>query len=116
MAKGRDGYVMMAQDPFWESLFDKNPRPSVAIIPKGISIPKLAVPDHVGQSYRQEIGILDECTHIVGTIGRVVAERCPLTLIEIFSAIFRSMPASMNVHFFMGGDGSLIGAVRERGS
>ena len=104
MARWRDVFVLMAQDPYWDSFTKLNKNLEIAIIPNGASGSADNALDQLEKaSYRKSIGIPDKCTFVIGTIGRLSKERQPWLYIPIFLHIASIF--GRDVHFVIGGDG-----------
>ena len=107
LARGRDGFVLMAEDPFWSNWQTRHPAIPSAVIPNGLALDQSA-DLAAAQLWRQAAGIPDEVA-VIGTIGRIRAERNPLATLDAFAAAAQLVPAA---HFVMGGDGPMLEAVR----
>ena len=108
-ARRRDGVALMARDVFWLTFAKKNPKVPVAFIANGIALPR-AQPARSREQVRGTLGVPDNAL-VVGTIGRMVAERMPEALLAAFAAV----PAwidSKPIHLVMGGAGPLIEPLR----
>lgn len=115
LARGRDGFVLMASDEHWARFRSKHPRLPMEVIPNGIAPLPAAPSKEERLDYRRAAGIPDSCRLLVGTVGRLVPERMPEAFLPIFAAIARE--AGPDVHFLMAGDGALVestGALAER--
>jgi glycosyltransferase involved in cell wall biosynthesis len=110
-AKRRDGYALMAEDAFWSDFAKNNPELPLAIIPNGIAIPPLSS-DAERRAYRDSVGIPDGAS-VIGTIGRLRAERNPLATVAAFASAARLL--GPDVHFLIAGDGPMTDAVRAEG-
>lgn len=108
-ARRREGVALMARDPYWQAFAEDNPSIRVAVIANGIAIPP-AQPVGSRHDVRRSVGIPDEAL-VVGTIGRMVAERMPEALLAAFSAVPASIGARP-VHLVMGGAGPLVEPLR----
>ena len=109
LASGRDGFAVMAEDPFWSDFLRRHPALLSAVIPNGLAIDAVPSSEEVG-AWRRNTGI-PMGAQIVGTIGRIRAERNPFATLAAFAVVARHMP---EVHFIMGGDGPMIEAVRAK--
>ncbi|AQR75537.1 glycosyltransferase [Sphingomonas sp. LM7] len=113
LARGRDGFALMAQDSHWSRFAERNPALPIAIIPNGVAISG-SVPDTAAvAAYRQQIGVPESARWIVGTIGRILPERNPLATVAAFAEAARLL--GDDVHFLMGGSGSMLEEVRAAG-
>jgi glycosyltransferase involved in cell wall biosynthesis len=104
LAKRRDALALMARDPFWDAFLDRNTRLASAVIPNGISWPAgppVAAAERLG--HPRELGIPDTCRFVVGTVGRLQAERRPWIYPRIFKFIADRL--GPDVHFIIGGAG-----------
>lgn len=112
MAARRHGLSFMVANPYWDRFAVRHPNIVSRVIPVGVSEPNLAaVSDRERAAYRAAIGIPDGAGPVVGTIGRVSADRQTYRYIPIFAAIARALGS--DVHFVMGGDGPDMDRVRE---
>jgi len=109
MARRRDALVLMAEDPFWHRFLKRHPRLERAIIHNGIALPPRPVSDDERLGYRRAVGIPDEAVHVIGTIGRLNAERRPW----LYPAAFAAVAARLGdgVHYLIGGKGPELGRV-----
>jgi glycosyltransferase involved in cell wall biosynthesis len=108
-AAWRDGYALMAQDAYWAGFADNHPRLPLAIIPNGIAIEQPASNDAERKAYCRNAGIPDGAP-VIGTVGRLRAERNPLATVAAFAEAFRIL--GPDVHFLIAGDGPMADAVR----
>ena len=109
----RDGYALMAQDDYWAGFAQAHPRLPLAIIPNGIAIEQPASSDAERLAYRRDAGIPDGAP-VIGTVGRLRAERNPLATVAAFAEAARLL--GPDVHFLIAGDGPMTGAVRAEGN
>jgi glycosyltransferase involved in cell wall biosynthesis len=107
LARGRDGFALMAEDPFWSGFLSRNPQLPSAVIPNGLAIDRTVDPVKAAE-WRKAAGIPHDAV-VIGTIGRIRAERNPLATLDAFAAAARLMPSA---HFVMGGDGPMLEVVR----
>lgn len=103
MAGGRDGFALMAEDPFWLGFLLSHPQLPGAVIPNGLAVDGV-VAEAEARSWRASLEIPVGAT-LVGTIGRIRAERNPLATLHSFAAAAHALPEA---HFLMGGDGSML--------
>lgn len=101
LAASHDGLVTMASDPEIDAFRRAHPRLPYALIPNGISFDRAGASPSDVAAYRRSLGI-PLGAPVVGTIGRIIADRSPHRMVEIFASIARARP---DVHFFMGGAG-----------
>lgn len=113
LARLRDGYALMAEDSEWARHLQKPGMPLSQFIPNGVEIPKQAVSAEESREFSSLAGLPSEATRVVGTIGRMVAERNPLALVEVFAEIQEGLSCVGGVHFLMGGEGPEKEAVRQ---
>lgn len=101
LARGHDGLVTMASDQPWTEFLRRNPRLESILIPNGIALPveRPAAPDSA--AYRARLGI-PEGAPVLGTVGRLVPERRPADLFDIFARVAAALPEA---HFLVGGEG-----------
>ena len=111
LARGRDGLVLMADDDYWRRFRGQHPKLRVRTIPNGIVLPSNLPPAKEVAAYKASVGIPSDAP-VVGTVGRLVPGRMPLRMIEIFAEIDRL--GRSDVHFFIGGEGALADAARDR--
>ncbi len=102
-AAGRDGCALMAEDSYWQSFAKKHPRMPVHVIPNGISIPPNAPSEAAITTYARTVGLNPRPKTVVGTIGRMVADRMPLKILAAFRHIADRMVGT--VALLMGGEG-----------
>lgn len=111
MAAQCDGLALIAEDEYWRSFASRNPRIVTQIIFNGISNPAdVPIKSAEMYNYRQEIGIPDECSLVVGAIGRLEADRKPWLYLPIFAKIANEF--GTKVHFLLGGSGSELERMR----
>ena len=108
-AAWRDGYALMAEDRFWASFEQTHPRLPLAIIPNGIAVDQPQSSDAERMAYRHDAGIPDGAA-VIGTVGRLRAERNPLATVAAFAEAARLSGPS--THFLIAGDGPMTDAVR----
>lgn len=110
-AGARDGYALMAEDDYWRDFAQGHPFLPLAIIPNGIADPpKSSKAEQL--SYRREAGI-PEGAPVIGTVGRLRAERNPMATLAAFAEAARLL--GPEVHFLIAGDGPMTDAVRAEG-
>ena len=105
----RDGYALMAQDDYWTGFAQEHPRLPIAIIPNGIATDQPESSDAERLAYRRDAGIPDGAA-VIGTVGRLRAERNPLATVAAFAEAARLL--GPDVHFLIAGDGPMTDAVR----
>ncbi|MDQ2879145.1 MAG: glycosyltransferase [Pseudomonadota bacterium] len=113
LAQGRDGFVLMAEDAFWADFAAKHPRLPTAVIPNGIDTDMAPYDEAERIAYRRMIGMPDSA-RVIGTIGRLRAERNPFATVAAFAEAAKRLPD--DVHFIIGGDGPMTDAVRAEGN
>jgi glycosyltransferase involved in cell wall biosynthesis len=107
----RDGYALMAEDDYWRDFAAGHPFLPLATIANGIAQPpKSSKAERL--AYRREAGIPGDAP-VIGTVGRLRAERNPLATVAAFAAAAREL--GPDVHFLMAGDGPMTDAVRAEG-
>lgn len=111
LASRRDGLVLMAEDEFWKRFRKQHPKLPVRVIPNGVALREDRPSRQAIAAYKTHIGVPPNVP-VVGTVGRIVAGRMPLRMIEGFAEIARRCPEP--VHFIMGGDGDLLEQSRDR--
>ncbi len=108
LARGRDGFALMAEDAYWNRFLLCHPVLPSAIIPNGLAMDMSASPT-AAQTWRESLNIPREAM-LVGTIGRIRAERNPLATLQAFASAARALP---DLHFLMAGDGPMTETVRQ---
>jgi glycosyltransferase involved in cell wall biosynthesis len=106
MASGRDGYAIMAQDSYWQKFADRHPKVRVEFIPNGVSLDEFGTKESESTELKSSLGIPAD-SQVVGTIGRIVRERQPLSIVAAFAEIGGEIPG---MHFIMGGQGEMSDA------
>ena len=108
-ARCRDAFVLMADDPLLVDTIGTEHRSRLHIIPNGIDIPDSA---NEGEraTLKQQLGV-PVSSPLIGTVGRMVAEREPEKMLRLFDCLRRQVP---DAHFVMGGDGPLLDSVRAK--
>lgn len=109
LARGRDGFALMAEDSFWGDFLAARPNLASAVIPNGMSFDPPAVPA-AARDWRSGCGI-PIGVPVAGSVWRIRAERNPLALLATFAEIART---DSSVHFLIVGDGPMTDAVRKR--
>ena len=105
MARMRDGYVLVAENSEWKSFLQKPGMPLSEFIPNGIEIPNKTVLFEDNDECYLHTWKSKEKIVMVGTIGRIIDERKPLEIINVFSEIHKALAGVRKVHFILGGDG-----------
>lgn len=108
LAGSRDGFALMAEDPFWSDFLRNHRQLPSAVIPNGLAIAE-AIDNNEALHWRAATGIPTE-PPLVGTIGRIRAERNPIATLHAFAAAAHALPEA---HFIMGGDGPMLDEVRQ---
>jgi glycosyltransferase involved in cell wall biosynthesis len=111
-AAGRDGYALMARDDYWNDFADQHPQLPLAVIPNGIATDMPAVSDGERSTYRRDAGIPNGAP-VIGTVGRLRAERNPFATVAAFAEAARLL--GPDVHFLIAGDGPMADAVQAEG-
>lgn len=114
MSRFRDSYVLIGKDAFWEALIKKRKNILLGIIPNGIKIKNRIVEKREKQDFLMMSGIDDTNSFILGTVSRIVPERSPLKMVEIFNKVHLKLPEDKKVHFIFGGDGESFNQVQEK--
>jgi glycosyltransferase involved in cell wall biosynthesis len=102
-ARMRDGFAVMAPEAPG-SVFSAETNPAITLVANGINLDMKHPGPAAAQDYRRVVGI-PEGARVVGTVGRIVPDRAPLSIVATCSEIARIAPS--DIHFFMGGEGSL---------
>lgn len=102
LAKVRDATVLMAEDPYWRNFRKARRRTRTALIPNGLSQPPCLAKDNPAvREYRSNSRIPDDSV-VVAHLGRLVAERRPELILQVFGRVARQ--TTEQVHFlFVGG-------------
>lgn len=104
LASHRDALVLMADDPAWREFASGRPRMLLRTIANGASDPDVGRLDATERhDYRRRVGIPDDCTLVVGTVGLLRADRKPWRWIAVFAEIARAIGS--HVHFLLAGGG-----------
>lgn len=117
MAAMRDGFVLMATDPFWSKFIKDHPQLPIAIIPNGIA----PLPGKRSEASRKaffvKLGIPSNVKYVVGTVGMLRIDRSPTLYIPVFKEIYNAL--GEDVHFVMAGAGPemerIIRLIKENG-
>lgn len=109
MARRRDAFVLMAEDPQLLAAIGARHQSIARVIPNGIDVPD-AAEDGERAAQKQSLG-LSPSSPLVGTIGRIVAEREPEKMLRLFNEVHRRVPQAQ---FVMGGGGPLLDTVRTK--
>ena len=109
LASGRDGFALMARDDFWQNFVDQHPNMPHAMIANGIAFDESASAEEAS-AWREQYGI-DRDAVMVGTIGRLRAERRPDLILAAFARVAHARP---DVRYVMAGDGPLTDEVRQQ--
>lgn len=111
----RDGYILMAQDDKWNRFFSKKRYPLVELIPNGVDLSNLYVSHHkcnldaASEEFTKK-------TYTIGSIGRMVRERNPDAIVEVFSHVLSKKTDSdqFDINFYMGGTGPEFNRIAQR--
>ena len=107
----RQGFALMAQDPFWSGFLADHPALPSAIIANGMAFDPPADVS-AANAWRAECGIPADAP-VIGTVGRLRAERNPLATLAAFAEAAKLCPTA---HFLIAGDGPMTDAVRATGA
>lgn len=118
LAARRDAVVLMAEDEGWQRFAAGRRGLRLRTILNGASDPGVEqLSEESRRDYRRRIGIPDDCTLVVGTVGMLRADRKPRRWIPVFARIARAL--GPHVHFVLAGGGPerehLEALVREHG-
>ena len=113
LSRWRDCYILMAQDQYWESLIKSRKKTLLGIIPNGIAMTDKEVTNADKETFLNRCGIFNNKRLIVGTVSRIVAERSPLKLLDIFTKINQKLPPEEKVIFIWGGEGAMYDFVKD---
>jgi glycosyltransferase involved in cell wall biosynthesis len=114
LARARDSMVFMAEDSRWNRFRRNRPYPRSALIWNGLADPLcLSRTSPEAQSYRRSSGLPAATGLVIGTIGRLVAERRPELVVRAFAEAARLLRP--NAHFLFVGDGPERASLRRLG-
>jgi glycosyltransferase involved in cell wall biosynthesis len=101
----RDGYVIMARDDK-RSISLNTKYPLIEFIPNGVDFSTACVSPNDRDAYAKRVG-LPKNSYIIGSIGRMVQERNPIAVVEVFSEILLNKRDDdlFSIYFYMGGSG-----------
>lgn len=114
MSRFRNAYVLIGEDSFWEPLIKKKKKVVLSIIRNGVKICNRVVDKNDKDEFLNKVGILDPNSIVIGTVSRIVPERSPLKIVEIFHKVLLKLPKDNNVHYIFGGDGESFGQVKDK--
>lgn len=114
LARWRDGYALMAKNSEWSRHLQKPGMPLLQFVPNGVEVPIQGVSVEATRAFSSQVGLPAEKVPVVGTIGRMVAERNPLAMVDVFAEIQKGLSEIGGVHFLMGGEGPETETVRQR--
>lgn len=101
VAATHDGFVTMATNPEIAGFVRAHPALPYALIPNGIAFDSGRPSPEESAEYRRLLCIPDGVL-VIGTVGRIVSDRCPDRIIRIFAEIAKVRD---DVRFLMGGKG-----------
>ena len=104
MMQFRDGVIMMATDPSWDSFFQKNPDIAWTLIRNGISVPE-SIEEPAACRAKLPIANLKPSTVLIGSIGVLRPDRKPTLYIPLFVEVLKLMQDT-DIQFVLGGDGT----------
>jgi glycosyltransferase involved in cell wall biosynthesis len=118
-ARWRDGYALMAENSEWRRHLQKRGMPLSQFIPNGVEVPRQGVSPEATCAFSSRVGLPSENVPVVGTIGRLVAERNPLAMLDVFAEIQKGLAqkgitGTRGAHFLMGGEGPEMEPVRQK--
>ena len=102
LAATRDGMVSLVADPVLREFQESHPDLQFAVIPNGVTFDEAHPSAEARREYRRSIGVPADAK-LVGTIGRLVPDRSPARIVEVFAEIAKLRP---DAHYLIGGDGS----------
>jgi glycosyltransferase involved in cell wall biosynthesis len=103
MALMRDGLVLMAKDPYWNSFIERHPGLTYNLIPNGIAMLTTYKTEERRQEFKKKMGISHNCKFLIGTVGMLRPDRKPDLYIPICKDIYTAL--GNDAHFVLGGDG-----------
>jgi glycosyltransferase involved in cell wall biosynthesis len=113
LSKWRDGYIIIGNDEFWEKKFSHKQHTVLAIIPNGTKFKENRVLQTDKDTFLSN-AVIPKNSLLIGTVSRIVKERSPLSILEIFKNIENLLSDQKNVHFMIGGDGDMMDAVKQK--
>lgn len=102
LAATRDGMVSLVTDPVLRQFRESHPDLLFAVIPNGVTFDEADPSAEERRAYRRSLGVPADAK-VVGTIGRLVPDRSPARIVEVFAEIAKLSPEA---HYLIGGDGS----------
>jgi glycosyltransferase involved in cell wall biosynthesis len=101
LAATHDGFVAMAEDQPWSRFARDHPGLNSTMIPNGIALPVVPPTHAESDAYRADAGIPSDA-RVIGSVGRLVRERRPEMLMQVFELVAKSIP---DAHLLMAGSG-----------
>ena len=105
LQRRRDAVALMAEDTYWLP-FLRRKGTSATVIPNGVRRPSSPSVARI-RKYRKDAGIPEDAI-VLGTVSRLVRERRPEAILQIFAKVIETGPGT--VHCLIAGEGA------ERGS
>lgn len=111
LLKYRDAVAFMAEDSYWSRYRSARPTRLFRTIANGIAVPSPAVQRAV-ERYRRETAKIPDDAIVLGSVGRLMPERRPDLLLEVFVRLARR--TDLDIHLLLAGDGSLRAKLEAR--
>jgi glycosyltransferase involved in cell wall biosynthesis len=102
LLKFGDAAAFMAEAPYWQSFRTENPQLLTALIENGVTTEPVPLSAGAASAYRQAAGIPENAL-VVGTVGRLQAERRPQIILETFAKLIARN--DQPIHLLIAGDG-----------
>lgn len=106
----RDSVAFMAEDAYWTRYRERRLNRLFRTIPNGIAAAAPIDPE-ASDHYRQEVAGIPKNAIVLGSVGRLVAERRPDLLLEMFVRLTKITAG--NVHLLLAGEGPLRASLEE---
>lgn len=103
LAAMRDGFVLMAKDPYWNKFIQQHTKLITAIIPNGIAPLQGERSVENRKTFFEKYNIPATVKYVVGTVGMLRADRSPTLYVPVFKEIYEKL--GDQVHFVMAGAG-----------
>lgn len=98
-------YVAVAPRVAWEAVAQRLAPPgTVTVAPSAVDLS--TIPTEPDAAVRRELGVPDDAP-LIGTVGRIVAQKCPLDFVRMCARVHAVRP---DAHFVMVGDATLESA------
>lgn len=101
LAAMRDGLALMARETFWDRVERRRSTRPTRMIRNGVRLDQPPPAPSAVAAFRRQHG-LPRGTPVVGSIGRLAAERQPWLIVDVFGAIAER---NRDIRFMLGGEG-----------